>query len=79
MEAEIEKVRSSIQAGGIEFRSGNRWRSATQCANILALLAFMVGVGLFGYHAHTMMKASLATEESHDDRQERPAETDADQ
>ena len=79
MEAEVEKVRSSIQTGGTEFRSGNRWRSATQYTNVLALLAFMVGVGLFGYHAHTMMKTSLATEESYDDRQKRSAETDADQ
>lgn len=79
MEAEVEKVRLSIQAGGTEFRSGNRWRRATQGVNVLALFAFIVGVGLFGYHAHTMMKASLAAEVSHDDRQERSVETDTDQ
>lgn len=79
MEAEVEKVRSSIQAGGTEFRSGNGWRSATQIVNVLALLAFIVGVGLFGYHAHTMMRSSLAAEVSQNDRQERSVETDTDQ
>lgn len=53
MEVEIEKVRQSIIMGGEELASGNRWRRATQCVNILALVAFIGGVGLFGYHAYS--------------------------
>lgn len=77
MEAELEKVRKSIQAGGIEFESGNGWRRATQRVNILALAAFILGVGLFGYHAYATTHASLDTDVRQNVRQEEPAKTGA--
>ena len=77
MESEIEKVRQSIQAGGTEIISGNKWRRATQWVNVLALVAFIGGVGLFGYHAYSTTQA--ATSETETQNAGRKAANEADE
>lgn len=64
MEVEIEKVRQSIQSGGLEITSGNKWRFATQALNFLSLVAFIIGVGLFGFHAYNTKQPLQSVEAS---------------
>ncbi len=72
MGVEIEKVSASIQSGGAEIVSGNRWRQATHGANILAIIAFLAGVVCFSSHAYITTQSPSNRGIIHDARPESP-------